>query len=327
MKTVRKFIEVIFCVCLITVFLPVLQVNAEETCKMYRLYNPNSGEHFYTSSEAERDSVYNAGWNIEGYGWISPSTSNTPVYRLYNPNAGDHHYTISIAERDQLVSVGWNYERIAWYACDSESGIPIYREYNPNAIAGAHNFTTNKTEHDQLISAGWKDEGIAFYAVGIGSKEGSKEHWYGYSDEKMIATRNVFGGQVDGKYNYADGGIMCSAFCISYARYAMFGDAREPATYWSKNGGAVWSWGAGTAHRGVDVLAVARQQIQQGKVVIIHTQNHYVVAYAYKGSGIDQSDFKVLNTYSYFGYPDGATPYLAYLSDFTLAGDGQIITF
>lgn len=162
--------------CITFVFCTNVPIHADDGLTMWRLYNPNSGEHFYTSSEAERDNVYNAGWNIEGYGWISPSNSDIPVYRLYNPNAGDHHYTASLAEKDSLVSVGWKYETIAWYATDANSGIPIYREYNPNAKAGSHNFTTNKTEHDMLVSVGWKDEGIAFYVLEGGSTEGSRTH-------------------------------------------------------------------------------------------------------------------------------------------------------
>ena len=62
------------------------------TNDMYRLYNPNSGEHFYTANTTERDNVKKAGWKYEGIGWYAP-TSGDPVYRLYNPNAGDHHYS------------------------------------------------------------------------------------------------------------------------------------------------------------------------------------------------------------------------------------------
>ena len=40
---------------------------------MYRLYNPNSGEHFYTSNVAERDMLISVGWSDEGIGWIAPS--------------------------------------------------------------------------------------------------------------------------------------------------------------------------------------------------------------------------------------------------------------
>ena len=36
---------------------------------MYRLYNPNSGEHFYTASTNERDELLAAGWHDEGIAW------------------------------------------------------------------------------------------------------------------------------------------------------------------------------------------------------------------------------------------------------------------
>lgn len=42
------------------------QVHADEGIKMYRLYNPNSSEHFYTASVAERDHLVSVGWKNEG---------------------------------------------------------------------------------------------------------------------------------------------------------------------------------------------------------------------------------------------------------------------
>ena len=63
---------------------------------MYRLYNPNSGEHFYTANPAEKNNLVSLGWRYEGIGWTAPKKSNTPVYRLYNPNSGDHHYTVNV---------------------------------------------------------------------------------------------------------------------------------------------------------------------------------------------------------------------------------------
>ena len=79
---------------------------------MHRLYNPNSGEHFYTAADNEKDFLVSAGWKYEGEGWKAPEQSDTPVYRLYNANAGDHHYTLNATEKDFLVSVGWTYEGI-----------------------------------------------------------------------------------------------------------------------------------------------------------------------------------------------------------------------
>ena len=137
---------------------PVYQVE------MYRLYNPYSGEHFYTSNSAERDALRELGWNYEGIGWTAPSYSNTPVYRLYNRYAGEHHYTTNVAERDQLVAVGWDYENIGWYSDDAQ-GVPLYRQYNPNAFANNHNYTTSIGENDHLVSLGWRPEGIGWYGV------------------------------------------------------------------------------------------------------------------------------------------------------------------
>ena len=84
---------------------------------MFRMYNLNSGEHFYTGNTKEKDNLVNTGWKAEGVGFKAPKTSNTPMYRLYNENAGDHHYTSSTQERDHLKRIGWKDEGIGFYAC------------------------------------------------------------------------------------------------------------------------------------------------------------------------------------------------------------------
>lgn len=137
---------------------------------MYRLYNPNSGEHFYTSSEAERTNLMIAGWNDEGVGWIAPRSSNTPVYRLYNQYGGEHHYTTNLSERNHLISLGWNDEGIGWYS-DDDNTVPLYRQYNPNAFANNHNYTTSRSENNWLVSLGWQAEGIG---------------WYGYVEKPLL---------------------------------------------------------------------------------------------------------------------------------------------
>ena len=130
---------------------------------MYRLYNPNSGEHFYTSSLAERNNVVKAGWNYEGIAWYAP-LEGSPVYRLYNPNAGDHHYTTSVRERDEVIAAGWKYEGISWYSASTDS-VPLYRVYNPNARTGTHHYTVSAGERDHLVRLGWRNEGIGWYGL------------------------------------------------------------------------------------------------------------------------------------------------------------------
>ncbi len=153
---------------------------------MYRLYNPNSGEHFYTENIKEDQNLVNAGWRFEGIGWIAP-TKGAPVYRLYNPNAGDHFYTTSAAEKSSLVKAGWNYEGIGWR---SGGKTPLYRAYNPHATAGSHNYTTNKAEENSLVSAGWSNEGIAWYGVGGGIGAASGHNYVGFVED---SNNNIFG--------------------------------------------------------------------------------------------------------------------------------------
>ena len=131
---------------------------------MFRLYNPNSGEHFYTSSELERDHLVDVGWNFEGNGWTAP-TAGDEVYRLYNSYAGEHHYTLSTVERDSLIEAGWNDEGIGWHS-DPAHRVPLYRLYNPNEYANNHHYTKEAGERDILLGIGWQNEDIAWYGIG-----------------------------------------------------------------------------------------------------------------------------------------------------------------
>lgn len=137
--------------------------DSASAADMHRLYNPNSGEHFYTANVGEKNNLVRVGWKSEGIGWIAPSSGN-PVYRLYNPNAGDHHYTLNLSEKNHLVKVGWRYEGIGWYS-DTKKSVKLYRAYNPNAKAGSHNYTVNFAEQKNLLRVGWRDEGIAWYGI------------------------------------------------------------------------------------------------------------------------------------------------------------------
>ena len=156
--------------------------GAAEAKVMYRLYNEWTGEHFYTASAAERDSLSKVGWDYEGAAWSAPGRSGSPVYRLYNPwvDGGDHHYTTDAHEYAALKEAGWRQEGVGWYSDDAR-GEALYRLYNPYATTGTHHYTADANERDQLKKLGWKAEGIAWYGMGSGGgqsyvlKDGVKE--------------------------------------------------------------------------------------------------------------------------------------------------------
>ncbi|MBO1308853.1 hypothetical protein JZO70_21965 [Enterococcus sp. 669A] len=131
---------------------------------IYRMYNPNTGEHLYTPSMFEQATLFNLGWKDEGTAWFAPREYvGAAIYRVYNPNAGDHHFTTDVNEIAHLLEVGWHDDRLSFPSATDE-GVPIYRLYNPNAKVGAHHFTANGAERDMLVSVGWRYEGISFYA-------------------------------------------------------------------------------------------------------------------------------------------------------------------
>ena len=128
---------------------------------LYRLYNPQSGEHLYTTSHTKLSNFYEQGWGYEGLnGWYP--LSGMPVYQVSNPITGENHYTASQKEQESLVKAGWKLEGIAFHSADSSEGLPVYRLYNPNASkVASHHYTLSQ-------AAGWKYEGIGWYASSNG---------------------------------------------------------------------------------------------------------------------------------------------------------------
>lgn len=122
--------------------LPVEVYAANTLQPVYRVYNPNSGEHLHTLNGGEKDSLMSIGWVYEGISMqIDGSGSN--LYRAYNPNSGEHFYTKDSKEIDKIKRAGWRYEGVAWKV--PNGGQKVYRLFNPNARdAGSHHYSATR---------------------------------------------------------------------------------------------------------------------------------------------------------------------------------------
>ena len=121
---------------------------------VYRLYNPYSGAHHFTTSTVERDTLIGNGWKDEGIAWTA-RVGKYAIYRLYNPNNGDHLFTPNFEEATICADTGWVYEGVPFMI--NKDGTEIFRTYNPNN--GIHHFTASAQERDNLVSVGWQAEG------------------------------------------------------------------------------------------------------------------------------------------------------------------------
>ncbi len=76
--------------------------------RVFRFYNLKNGVHFYTASEAEKDSTLanlGATYKYEGVAYSLNSApgggNDTPLYRFYNMKTGVHFYTASRGREEQ----------------------------------------------------------------------------------------------------------------------------------------------------------------------------------------------------------------------------------
>jgi len=124
------------------------------------------GDHFYTTSQIERDNAFAFLSYIEEgtacFVFNAPAPETTPLFRLYSPTTGDHFYTTSQAEANNAVSTyGYQAEGVACHVFDLSlvGTVPFYRLLNAN---GDHFYTTSQTEANNAIySFGYHSEGIA----------------------------------------------------------------------------------------------------------------------------------------------------------------------
>ncbi|MBR6459054.1 MAG: Ig-like domain-containing protein [Actinomycetaceae bacterium] len=140
------------------------------TQKVYRLYNPRTSEHLFTTDMKEYNILHDKhGWKKEGVAWVGPK-SGAGVYRLYNPGLGDHHYTKDTKEAQALRKHGWVYDNGGkpLFHSDAQESVPVYRCYNPGLKVGQHHYTANWNEYKALVDKhGWKDEGKGWYALSL----------------------------------------------------------------------------------------------------------------------------------------------------------------
>ena len=94
---------------------------------VYRLYNPNSSDHLYTTDLVEYTNLMAAGWRGEDIKFMSAAH----------------------ADMNNAAEVGEVPE-------DAEG---IYRQFNPNVTVGTHNYG-GLAENNQVLAAGWKADGV-----------------------------------------------------------------------------------------------------------------------------------------------------------------------
>jgi hypothetical protein len=149
--------------------------SAASRAPVYRFYLRQTGAHFFTMSETERDHIIASlpAYNYEGIAFYASPLSVpglSPVYRFYNALTGVHFYTISDAERAHILATlpQFAFEGVAYYASTlpGTGYTPLYRFYF--TPWGFHFYTNSETEKNTIIASlpQYRFEGVAYHVLG-----------------------------------------------------------------------------------------------------------------------------------------------------------------
>jgi len=150
---------------------------AQTASPVFRFFNSQTGTHFYTINQAERDFVLARypQFLYEGpayFAYPSAKAGNLPVYRFFNTRTGTHFYTQSESEKNFVLATYpvFAFEGPAYWAPASAGpgSVPLYRFFN--GATGAHFFTTNTAERDLVLKSypSFMYEGVAYQVLPAG---------------------------------------------------------------------------------------------------------------------------------------------------------------
>jgi len=144
---------------------------------VYRYWNGNSNDHFYTTNSGEISGGHSQGYSSEGVAFqlsSLPSPGLVPVYRYFKHDVKDHFYTTNTNEIGVLTAGmtgkhGYVCEGILGYISPTQipGTVPVYRYWKPSD--SDHFYTTNTSEIGVVVvgssgNHGYVCEGILGYA-------------------------------------------------------------------------------------------------------------------------------------------------------------------
>ncbi|MGU3358966.1 matrixin family metalloprotease [Methylobacterium sp. M6A4_1b] len=140
---------------------------------VYRFYDTHTGDHFYTTSTAEKLQIQQTlpWFTYEGTPWATPAegADTVDVFRFFDTVSNAHFFTTSVAERDQVLKTApsYKYEGVAFEAyadASAAGGLTLERFYNTQT--GQHHFAGSAEEANGInhgaAGPNWVDEGKGF---------------------------------------------------------------------------------------------------------------------------------------------------------------------
>lgn len=139
---------------------------------VYRFYNTQTGNHFFTANNDEATTVAGrAGFSFEGKAFVRnvfDDSNSVLVHRFWNDATGTHFYTANASEATDLREAGngFSYEGVAYRGFSQKTAdtTELYRFYNKET--GSHFYTADIAEMENVkvnLAGQYNFEGVAYY--------------------------------------------------------------------------------------------------------------------------------------------------------------------
>ncbi|KAJ6125878.1 hypothetical protein N7471_010371 [Penicillium samsonianum] len=123
------------------------------TVPIFRWFNPQSGDHFYTADP--NGELARPTYRFEGIGWYMFSSppefgDTVPLYRWFNPSSGDHFYTTH-PTGELAPQSGYRAEGVTGYLHPNEGApqsVPLYRWYQTGLLSNFRFYPFRPTQHN-----------------------------------------------------------------------------------------------------------------------------------------------------------------------------------
>lgn len=144
------------------------QLVAIEVKPLYRYWNSNYNDHYYTTNFDDKASYEKVGYSydwIEGYLCKNQESGTVPLYRYWNEKKKDHYYTTNPNDKASYEKAGYRYDWIEGYVYKSpaEGRTPLYRYWNGKK--NDHYFTTNPDDKIPYGKAGYSYDWVEAYIL------------------------------------------------------------------------------------------------------------------------------------------------------------------
>lgn len=160
--------SIVLSLALLFSLMPSAASAASDTAFFFRLFNPRTNDHFYTTDIAEKNTAIRRGFvdeGIVGAIFTADGIRKTPLFRLFKKSTGDYFYTVNPFERDAAIASGYVFEKVAGYVQTDPpdpGSLPFFRLYNRGL--SSHFYTTNLVERKRAVEKnGFAYEGIVGY--------------------------------------------------------------------------------------------------------------------------------------------------------------------